>query len=325
MPDPVSKQQIDQGIAGWESLMRVGDDVPSLLTGDSPQRTELVAGLRELADFLETRLDVPVDRYPDDVRVRVFAHGNREQMRAQVEYAARLMGAEIVDETGDGGHYKARREFGQISYEMVGVLARQPEPAFAPGQEVRLNLDARELAAKTRLAQAGYVTACEEDPAGGHDRYTVHFPGRAGDQGGWGPTSLDSASFEPVQLPGGVTVTSMQAAETMLIEQAAQIRIAKIRRKPADGTLQADHGALAEGLARICGLEPSELLEQMQPQVSERLSDELTPKEQRQRSGAQLAASDRPPEVSVQNGAARQDDERPVQAASSPQARGRRR
>lgn len=299
MPEPVSKQQIDQGTAGWDAL--VPGDVTFLL-GHSRPRTDLVKGLRDLADFLEKRLDVPVDKHHEDARVKVYADGSLEQMRAQVEYAAQLTGGDLDDQTPDGGHYRVVREFGPVTYELIGVNARKPETAFAPGDEVRLTLSAATLAANTRLARAGYVIACEEDPVEGRDLYTVHFPGRAGNQDGWWPTSLCRVTFEPVELPSGNRVTSMQAAEELLIELTAGLRVAKIRRQPADESLQADRAALAEGLASACGLEPSELLEQIQPRVSEHVSEQLACRERTQRGGAQLAASDRPPETNQVSG-----------------------
>ena len=44
--------------------------------------------------------------------------------RDQVDHVACLLGATITDETASGGHYRAERAFGQITYGVVSI----PEP-----------------------------------------------------------------------------------------------------------------------------------------------------------------------------------------------------
>ena len=41
--------------------------------------------------------------------------------RAQVDHIARLLDADIRDETAHGGHYWAVRQFGPIGYEIVAI------------------------------------------------------------------------------------------------------------------------------------------------------------------------------------------------------------
>jgi hypothetical protein len=41
--------------------------------------------------------------------------------RAQVDRIAKLLGADVTDDTAHGGHYRADRSFGPIGYEIVAI------------------------------------------------------------------------------------------------------------------------------------------------------------------------------------------------------------
>ncbi|HUY52506.1 MAG TPA: hypothetical protein VMV92_43530 [Streptosporangiaceae bacterium] len=86
------------------------------------QRRSLIAGLRDLADFLERGPEVPAPRWAD---VMVFPPTTTdEEMRAEIDMIAALIGAEIGDMTADQGHYVASRKFGPVQFEAVGIPAR---------------------------------------------------------------------------------------------------------------------------------------------------------------------------------------------------------
>jgi hypothetical protein len=81
------------------------------------ERSRLTTGLRDLADFLESRPDVPAPRLAD---VSVFPpNGTDDQRRAEIDAIASCL-AEQTHETA-GGHYKASRCFGPVEYHAVAI------------------------------------------------------------------------------------------------------------------------------------------------------------------------------------------------------------
>ena len=52
--------------------------------------------------------------------------------RAQVDHIARLLDADIRDETAHGGHYWAVRQFGPIGYEIVAISDTPAATATTP-------------------------------------------------------------------------------------------------------------------------------------------------------------------------------------------------
>lgn len=89
---------------------------------NAEERISLIAGLRDLADFLEARSEVPVPRWAD---VMVFPpHGTDIEMRAAIDAIAALIGTGISDQTADNGHYTVSRKFGPVHYKVVGIPAR---------------------------------------------------------------------------------------------------------------------------------------------------------------------------------------------------------
>lgn len=86
---------------------------------DPAVRTEFIASLRALADYLDAHQAVPVPAYGADIDVHMARaeNGGHEE----VKKVARFLGATISDNTADGGHYVASRSFVAIRYTIVSV------------------------------------------------------------------------------------------------------------------------------------------------------------------------------------------------------------
>jgi len=79
----------------------------------TPDRAELAAGLRELADFLTAHPEVPIPFAP---RLTVFNRGGTDADRAAaVKTAADALDTEV---NADGLHFEAVRMFGPLVYEI---------------------------------------------------------------------------------------------------------------------------------------------------------------------------------------------------------------
>jgi hypothetical protein len=83
-------------------------------------RAAWVAGLRDLADFLEGHPDIPVPPAYHEGVIHEFPDGETdEQRRAGVDRAAEAMGVPAAETRG--GHYKASVRFGPVAYEVVAL------------------------------------------------------------------------------------------------------------------------------------------------------------------------------------------------------------
>lgn len=81
-------------------------------------RTALVHGLIQLAAFLQANPKVPA---PRGVTVHHFIpRGDDDQMRAQLDHLAALLGSDI---DAEGGHHCASLFFGPVEYRAVAILA----------------------------------------------------------------------------------------------------------------------------------------------------------------------------------------------------------
>jgi hypothetical protein len=81
------------------------------------QRAELVAGLRALAEFIESCPDVPA---PWSADVLVFPpSGSNAERRAEIDAIASRIGTE--GHFTHGGHYRASRWFGPVEYRAVAI------------------------------------------------------------------------------------------------------------------------------------------------------------------------------------------------------------
>ena len=86
---------------------------------DIKDRAEFITALYDLARFLDIHPDVPVPLFGDQITLCAdsFEDGGKEQ----VDHIARVLGGTITDETADGGHYKAIRNFGPLKYEAASI------------------------------------------------------------------------------------------------------------------------------------------------------------------------------------------------------------
>jgi hypothetical protein len=84
---------------------------------NAEQRIRLVAGLRALAEFIESSADIPA---PVTADALVFAtDGTDEQKRSEIDVIATLIGAETRWTMGD--HYVVSRHFGPVEYRAAAI------------------------------------------------------------------------------------------------------------------------------------------------------------------------------------------------------------
>jgi hypothetical protein len=89
---------------------------------NAEERNALISGLRGLADFLEKNPEVPAPRWAD---LMVFPPARTDQeMKAEIDTIAALIGAGIQDDTADDGHYTTGRRFGAMQYRAVYIPAQ---------------------------------------------------------------------------------------------------------------------------------------------------------------------------------------------------------
>ena len=92
-----------------------------LYTTEPGARAAFITGLRDLAAYLETHPGIPVPRYGQCLTLN--AASTDDGGRDQVNHVACLLGATITDEIAGGGHHRAERAFGQITYSIVSIPA----------------------------------------------------------------------------------------------------------------------------------------------------------------------------------------------------------
>jgi hypothetical protein len=81
------------------------------------QRSRLIAGLRGLAEFLESTPEAPAPQHAD---VHVFPrHGTDAEQRAEIDAIAAHIGTETQETIG--GHYITVRRFGPVEYRAVAI------------------------------------------------------------------------------------------------------------------------------------------------------------------------------------------------------------
>jgi hypothetical protein len=81
------------------------------------QRAALIGGLRALADYLESRPEIPAPSYSD-----VFTFppdGTCAETRVEIDSIAARLGVSACD--NGGGHYVAARSFGPVEYRAVAI------------------------------------------------------------------------------------------------------------------------------------------------------------------------------------------------------------
>ncbi|WP_214326018.1 hypothetical protein [Nonomuraea sediminis] len=86
-------------------------------TSEQNRRSDLIAGIRVLADFLELHPTLPVP-YSVDVMAFPEPDGSYAAQRAEIDRAAEALQAELRDHDG---HYTARVDFGPVSYRLIAI------------------------------------------------------------------------------------------------------------------------------------------------------------------------------------------------------------
>src|SRR3954468_8568576 len=95
-----------------------------VVPGDLFARTQTIAGLRALADFLEDNPTVPVREYGGDYTVFARADDDTAE-RTEIDRIAAALGETVTDDTGRGGHYRVYKTFGRITYSAIHVPAER--------------------------------------------------------------------------------------------------------------------------------------------------------------------------------------------------------
>jgi hypothetical protein len=128
------------------------------MNGNDTARAATIAGLREIADFLEAHPGLPVPRYGLKIAVHAGTDTGAEDDaagRAEVDAAATILGA--TPTTTVGGHYEVARAFaGGWQYEVLRIPAEAMRRHDAQQSYTRnLQVDAAPGQARDR---AGYAT-----------------------------------------------------------------------------------------------------------------------------------------------------------------------
>ena len=83
------------------------------------ERARVIAGLQDLADFLDRNPQVPAPRLID---LFVFPpSGSDAEMFAEIDVIAALIGTTASDADSPAGHYSAMRGFGPMQYRAVAI------------------------------------------------------------------------------------------------------------------------------------------------------------------------------------------------------------
>jgi hypothetical protein len=86
------------------------------------ERVRLIAGLRDLAEFLDQNPMIPAPRRTD---MLVFPPvGSDAEMFAEIDVIAGRIGTTASDADSSAGHYSAYRDFGPVQYPMPAALRR---------------------------------------------------------------------------------------------------------------------------------------------------------------------------------------------------------
>jgi hypothetical protein len=96
-----------------------------IIPGDLLTRSKAITGLRQLADYLEAHPAIPVAPFGWDLHIYTDRDEDDAAARAEVDRIAAVLGVQVRDDTGRGGHYMAARTFGLISYAAVHIPTRQ--------------------------------------------------------------------------------------------------------------------------------------------------------------------------------------------------------
>jgi len=103
---------------------------PHEIPYDFIERTQIINGLRDLADFLAAHPDVPVRPFGYALTTFPERRDADGQQRAEVDRVAAILhphGGKRIDDTGTDGHDRALITFGRITYELVHIPQRRRE------------------------------------------------------------------------------------------------------------------------------------------------------------------------------------------------------
>ena len=108
---------------------------PAMFYTTHPEaRQAFTRSLRELADYIDRHRAIPVPAH--GATILLHADAAEDGGRAQVDYIARLLDAQVCDETATGGHYSAARAFGVIGYQITSIPetghGHPPRPVVLP-------------------------------------------------------------------------------------------------------------------------------------------------------------------------------------------------
>ena len=138
---------------------------------NSDERSRLIAGLRDLAEFLDQNPQIPVPRRTD---LLVFPpDGSDTEMFAEVDVVAQQIGATASSADSPAGHYSAARDFGPVRYRAVAIPNRDDESSegidLSPGSDAEAEEDDR-ARHRRRLRE---MAAMADDLMGGEDPAVV--------------------------------------------------------------------------------------------------------------------------------------------------------
>ena len=103
---------------------------PHEIPYDFLERTQVITGLRRLADFFTDHPDVPVRAFGWSLTEFPDRSGDEQTQRAEIDRVAAILrphGGKRIDETDTGGHDRALITFGRITYELVRIPQRARE------------------------------------------------------------------------------------------------------------------------------------------------------------------------------------------------------
>lgn len=93
------------------------------MTDPNGHRAQVIDGLRELADFLETHPDLPAPDYP---QLNFYPRGDDQAERDGVDRIAAILGVRPTASAG-GTHYEVTRRFGGVRYAAIAILEAEME------------------------------------------------------------------------------------------------------------------------------------------------------------------------------------------------------
>jgi hypothetical protein len=88
---------------------------------NTEERDSFIAGLRDLADFLEQENAVPAPRWAS--AMFFSAVSTDDEQRREIDRIAALIGGDAEDRTAKHGHYTTSRDFGPVQYRAVAIPA----------------------------------------------------------------------------------------------------------------------------------------------------------------------------------------------------------